>query len=148
MQYCSLQYHTLFLSPVTCANGCCFCSGSISSFFSGIISPLISSSILGTYWPGEFIFHCPIFLLFITVHGVLRARILNCFAIPFSSGPHFVRTLHRDPSIYKAWLIVSLLEKVVIHENRLVSFLSSQETLKHSSVSVSMVIDNIWLFLQ
>ena len=32
---------------------------------SGVISPLISSSILGTYWPGEFIFQCPIFCLFI-----------------------------------------------------------------------------------
>ena len=32
---------------------------------SGVISPLISSSILGTYRPGEFIFQCPIFCLFI-----------------------------------------------------------------------------------
>ena len=28
---------------------------------SGVISPLISSSILGTYWPGEFLFQYPIF---------------------------------------------------------------------------------------
>ena len=26
-------------------------------------------------------------------------RILKWFAIPFSSGPHFVRTLHQDPSV-------------------------------------------------
>ena len=38
-------------------------------------------------------------LPFLTVHGVLKARILKWFAIPFSSGPHFVRTLHHDPSI-------------------------------------------------
>ena len=44
---------------------------------SGVISPLISSSILGTYQPGEFIFQCPIFLQFHTVHGVLKARILK-----------------------------------------------------------------------
>ena len=69
------------------------------SFLSGVISPLISSSILGTYRPGEFIFLCPIFLPFHTVHGVLKARILKWFAIPFSSGPHFVRTLHQDPSV-------------------------------------------------
>ena len=31
---------------------------------SGIISPLITSSILGTYRPGEFIFQCAIFLPF------------------------------------------------------------------------------------
>ena len=33
------------------------------------------------------------------VHGVLEARILKWFAIPFSSGPRFVRTLHHDPFI-------------------------------------------------
>ena len=31
-----------------------------------------------------------------TVHGVLKARILKWFAIPFSSGPHSVRPLHHD----------------------------------------------------
>ena len=40
---------------------------------SGVIYPLISSSILGTYWPGEFIFQCPIFLPFHTVHPVLNS---------------------------------------------------------------------------
>ena len=42
---------------------------------SGVISPLISSSILGTYWPGEFIFQCPIFFHFHTVHGVLGCHV-------------------------------------------------------------------------
>ena len=65
---------------------------------SGVISPLISSSILGTYQPGEFLFQCPIILPSHTVHGVLKARILKCFAIPFSSGPHSVRPLHHDPT--------------------------------------------------
>ena len=40
-----------------------------------------------------------IFLSFHTVHGVFKARILKWFAIPFFSGPHFVRTLHHDPSV-------------------------------------------------
>ena len=66
---------------------------------SEFISPLLSSSILGTHRPGEFISQCPIFLPFHTVHQVLKARILKWFAIPFSSGPRFVRTLHHDPSI-------------------------------------------------
>ena len=48
---------------------------------------------------GEFIFLCPIFLPFHTVHRVLKARILKWIAIPFSSVPRFVRTLHHDPSV-------------------------------------------------
>ena len=72
---------------------------------SGVISLLISSGILNTYRPGEFTFHCPIILPFHTVHGVVKARILKWFAIPFSSGPHSVsgplpttqeKTLHMD----------------------------------------------------
>ena len=48
------------------------------------------------YEKREFIFQCPIFLPF---EGVLKARILKRFAIPFSSGTRSVRTLHHDPSI-------------------------------------------------
>ena len=40
-----------------------------------------------------------IFLPFHTVHGVLKARILECFAIPFFSGPYVVRTVYDDLSI-------------------------------------------------
>ena len=65
----------------------------------GVISPLFSNSTLGTYWPWEFIFQCPIFLPFHTVHGVLKIKTLKWSAIPFSSGLHFVSTLHHDPSI-------------------------------------------------
>ena len=66
---------------------------------SRVISPLISSNILGTYWPGEFRFQHPILLHFHTVNGVLKARTMKWFAIPFSSVPHFVRILYQDPSI-------------------------------------------------
>ena len=66
---------------------------------SGVISPLFSSSMLGTYRPGEFIFQCPILLPFHTVHGVLKPRILKGFATPFSTGPCFDRTLHHDLSV-------------------------------------------------
>ena len=33
MQYCSLQHQTLLLSSAKSTTGCCFCFGSISSFF-------------------------------------------------------------------------------------------------------------------
>ena len=60
-------------------------------FLSGAIFPLFCNSILGTYWPGEFIFQCHIFLPFHAVHEVLKAGILKWFAIPFSREPCFVR---------------------------------------------------------
>ena len=93
---------------------------------SGIISPLFFSSILGTYWPGEFIFQCHIFLPFHSIHGVLKARILKWFAILFSSGPCFVRTLH-DPSnmggpIWHGSYFIEL-DKAVVHMISLVGFL-------------------------
>ena len=79
---------------------------------------------MGIYRPGEFTFHCLIFLPFHTIHGVLKARILKCFAIPFSSGLHFVRTLHHDPSVFggPTWIGSSFIEldKAVIHVSRLV----------------------------
>ena len=76
----------------------------------------------------EFIFHCPIFLPFHTVHGVLKARILKWFAILFSGRPHFVRTLHHDlfildrPTGYMSHSFTEL-DKAVVHVIRLVSFL-------------------------
>ena len=38
--------------------------------------------------------------VFHTAHGVLKARVLKWFAIPFSSGPHSVRRLHPDPPVF------------------------------------------------
>ena len=48
-----------------------------------------SLSILGTYWPGEFIFQCHIFLPFHTLHRVLKARILKWSIHQF---PEFTQT--------------------------------------------------------
>ena len=95
---------------------------------SGSISLLFSSSILGTYWPGEYVFPYPIFLSFHTVYGVLKARILKWFAIFFSRGPHFVRPLHHDPSwVALHGMVHSFIEldKTVIHVINLISFLWS-----------------------
>ena len=98
MQYCSSQHQSLLSPPDTSTTELFLLWLSLFTP-SGAISPLFSSSILGTYGPGGFIFQCHIFLPFHTVHEVLKARMLKWFAIPFSSGPHFVRTLHHDPSI-------------------------------------------------
>ena len=94
---------------------------------SGVISLLISSNLLGTYRPGEFIFLCLIFLPFHTVYVVLEERTLKWFAIPFSSGPHFVRALLHDSSYWMALHGMAHsfveIEKAVVHVIRLVSFL-------------------------
>ena len=109
-QYCSLQHQTLFRSPVTFTTGRCFRFGSVSSFFLELF--LHSSPV--AYWAPttwEFIFQCYIFLPFHTVHGVLKARMLKQFAIPFSSGPFCQNSppwLFHLGWTYIAWFIVSL----------------------------------------
>ena len=94
---------------------------------SGVISPLFSSSIWGTDQRGEFIFQCYIFLPLSTIHGILKARILKWFAIPFSSGPRLLRTVHCDPLSWVALhgMAHSFTElfKAVVHVISLVSFL-------------------------
>ena len=100
MQYCPLQFYLDFTSINSHIHNWALLSLWLSLFIiSGAISLLFFSNILGTHQPEEFIFQCHIFLPFHTVHSVLKARILKWPAIPFSSGPHFVRTLHHDPSI-------------------------------------------------
>ena len=101
MQHCSLQHQTLLSPPDTSTTGCSFLFSSAFSFFLELF--LCSSPV--AYWTatslGGLIFQCNIciYLPFYTVHGVLKARILKWFAIPFSSGPCFVRILHHDLSI-------------------------------------------------
>ena len=128
MQYCSLQHWTL-LPSCHIHNWGLFSLWLHLFILSGVISisPVFFWCILGTYQPGEFIFQCPIFLPFHIVHGVLEARILKGFAIPFSSGPCFVRTLTMTCLSWVApqGMAHSFIEldKAVVHVIRLVSFL-------------------------
>ena len=96
MQYCSLHHRTFLPSSVTSTTGRGFCFGSISSFFLKLFlhpSPV-------AYWAptdlGNSSFSLLSFLPLHTIHGVLKARMLKWFAIPFSSGADFVRALHHD----------------------------------------------------
>ena len=100
MQYCSLQHQTLLLPPDISTTEHCFYIGPATSFFLELFlhwSPV-------AYWAptdlGSFSFSVIIFLTFHTVYGVLKVRMLKWFAIPFYSGPHFLRTLHHDPYVY------------------------------------------------
>ena len=126
MQYCSLQNRTLLLSPVTSTTGGLFLLWLRLFILSGVISPLISSSLLGIYRPREFIFQCPIFLPFHTVHEVLKARIVKCFAFP-SPVDHILSEL--STMSHPSWVALHgmahgfLLDKFMVHVILLVSFL-------------------------
>ena len=95
---------------------------------SGVISPLISSSILGTYWPGEFIFQCPIFLPFILFMGLSRQKICSSLPLP-SSVDHILSDLSTMACLSwvapPAWLSFIELDKAVVHVIRLASCLWS-----------------------
>ena len=123
MQYCSLQHQILFPSPVISTTGHCFHFGSASSFFLELF--LHSSRV--TYWAptnlGSSFFSNLSFLPFHAVRGVLKARILQWFAIPFSSGPHSTLT-------HLSWVALQgmahsfiELDKALVHVISLVSFL-------------------------
>ena len=127
MQYCSLQHHTLLQSPVNIHSWVLFSLWLHLFIFSGIISPLFFSIILVTYRPGEFIFHCHIFLPFHTVHGVLKAR--NWSGLPFLFPvDHFLSELSTMTCL--SWVALHgmahsfiELDKAVIYVIILVSFL-------------------------
>ena len=83
MQYCSLQHQTFLLSPVISTTGCCFCFGSISSFFLELFlhwSPV-------AYWAstnlGSSSFSVPSFCLFILFMGFSRQEYWS--GLPFLS---------------------------------------------------------------
>ena len=98
MQYCSLQHQTLLLSTVTSKLGIVFALAQSLHAFWSYCSTDLQQHIghlpsWGVHLTVSYLFP------FHTVNGVLKARALKWFAIPFSSGPHSVRPLHHDPSI-------------------------------------------------
>ena len=126
----------------------------------GAISPLFPSSILDTFWPGVgggWLICCHLFLPFHTIHLVLRARILQWFAIPSSSGPQFVRTLHYDPSILALHgMTHSFIElhkpphhnKAVIHEGDTSVLFSFSWTFESHSFDIPIFLLLFSLFIQ
>ena len=98
MHYCWLQHLTLLPSPVTSTTGCCFCLGSISSFFLELFlhwSP-------AAYWAptdlGSSSFSVLPWCLFLLFRGS-QCRNTEVVCIPFLSAPHFVRPLHHGPTV-------------------------------------------------
>ena len=94
---------------------------------SGVISPLISNSILGTYWPRDFIFQCPIFCLFILFMGFSRQEYWS--GLPFPSpvdhvlSELFTMTCPSWVALHGMAHSFIELDKAVVHVISLVSFL-------------------------
>ena len=97
---------------------------SLHSFWSYFST--VSSSILGTYPPGEFIFQCPVFLLFHIVHGISRQEYWSGLPFP-SPADHILSDLSTMTCL--SWVaphgMVSFIEldKAVVHVIRLASCL-------------------------
>ena len=78
MQYCSLQHLVSITSHIH--SWVLFLLWLHPFIFSGVISLLISSSILGTYWSGEFLFQYPIILPLCRVFSCVVGK--GCFLWP------------------------------------------------------------------
>ena len=127
MQYCSLQHQTFSSITSHFHNWMLFLLSIHLFILSGVISLLISSSILVIYWPGEFIFHCPIFLTF---HAFMEFSRQECWSgLPFPSPVDYIlselSTMTRLSWVAPHDMAHSFIEldKAVVHVIRLVSFL-------------------------
>ena len=115
MQYCSLQHQTLRLSPVTSTTGCCFCFGSISSFFLELFlhwSPV-------AYWAptnlGSFSFSILSFCLFTLFMGGKNNEVVCHSLLQWTT---FCQTSPPWPDRlgwpHTAWLSVTELDTAVV----------------------------------
>ena len=116
----------VLLSPVASTTGCCFCFGSIPSFFLELFlhwSPVV-------YWAptdlGSSSFSILSFCLFILFIGFSRQEYWS--GLPFSSPvdhiPSDLSTMTRPSWVApRAWLSFIELDKAVVHVIRLTSFL-------------------------
>ena len=88
MQYWFLQHWTFTFTTRHIHNWVSFPLWLSLFIPSGIISVLFSSGILYLCQAGGFLFQCPIFLPFHSVHGVLTAKMLS--GLPLHSPMHHV----------------------------------------------------------
>ena len=129
MQYCSLEHLTVLPSPVISTVGCCFCFGSISSFFLQLFLQWSLVAYQGTYQAGEFIFQCPFFLPFFKIIFMGFSRQEYWSDLPFPSPvDHILSEL--STMTCPSWVALHSmaysfieLDKAVVHVIRLFSFL-------------------------
>ena len=101
MQYCSLQYQTLLLSPVTSTAGCCFCFGAIYSFFLELFLQWSPAA----YWAptnrGSSSFSVSSFCLFILFMGFSRQEYWS--DLPFPSPVDHILS-DRSTMTHQSWV--------------------------------------------
>ena len=104
MQYCPLQHRTLL--PVTSHihNWVLFLLWLHLFSLSGVISPLISCSMLGSYWPGEFPFQVPMQYCSLQHQTLLLSPVTSatgyCFCFGSISSFFLELFLHWSPVAY------------------------------------------------
>ena len=127
MQYCSLQHWTLLLSPVKSTTGCCFCFGSVSSFFLELFlhwSPV-------AYWAltnlGSSSFSVLSFFFFIQF--MVFSWLVYWSGLPFPSPVNHVLS-ELSTMTHPSWVALysmahsfTELDKAVVHVIRLISCL-------------------------
>ena len=127
MQYCSLWHQTLLPSPVISTTGCCFCFGSISSFFLELFlhwSPV-------AYWPpmdlGSSSFSVLSFFLFILFMRFSRQEYWS--GLPFPSPVDHILSELSNMTCLSSVALHGMahsfieLDKAVVHVIRLATFL-------------------------
>ena len=123
MQYCCLQHWTLLLSPVTSTTGCCFCFGSLSSFF-------------WSYFSTEHIGHLPTCRVHLSVSYLFafsycswgsQGKNAEVVCHSLLHWTTFCQTSPPWPTClgwpHRAWLSFTELDKAVVRVIRLTSFL-------------------------
>ena len=117
MQYCSLHHQTLLLSQVTSTTGCCFCFGSIPSFFPELFlhwSPVVCWAPTDL---GSSSFSILSFSLFVLFMGFSRQECSS--GLPFPSPvDHILSDLFTMTRLSwvapRAWLSFIELDKAVV----------------------------------
>ena len=117
MQYCSLQHLALLLSPVTSTTRCCFCFGSISSFFLELFLHWSLVAYLVPTDPGSSSCSILSFCLFILFRGFSRQEYWS--GLPFPSPVDHIlsdlSTMTRPSWVApQAWLGFIELDKAVV----------------------------------
>ena len=127
MQYYSLQHRTFLPSPVTSTPGCCFCFGSISSFFLELFVPWSPEAYWAPTHLGSSSFNALCFCLFILFMGFSRQEYWISLAFS-SSVDHIlsklsVMTCPSWVALHRLAHCFTELDKAVVHVIRSVSFL-------------------------